>query len=93
MPINTNDLRDYAGRISDPYSQFILDAASELDAARTDRNIAHEALKPFKRVANAIPNGEVIVTLNINTDTDDLTVVISADHFRKAAEILKGGAA
>ena len=43
-PINTNDLRDYADRISNPYAQLILDAASELDATRTERNIARRAL-------------------------------------------------
>ena len=35
-PINTNDLRDYA--------QLILNAASELDATRTERNIARRVL-------------------------------------------------
>lgn len=48
-PINTNDLRDYADRISNPYSQFILDAASELDATRTERNILREAVNVFVR--------------------------------------------
>ena len=42
--INTNDLRDYADRISNPYAQFILDAASQLDYARTDRNILQAEL-------------------------------------------------
>lgn len=37
--INTNDLRDYADRIENPYAQLILDAAHQLDVARTDRNI------------------------------------------------------
>ena len=42
--INTNDLRDYADQISNPYAQFILDAASQLDYARTDRNILQAEL-------------------------------------------------
>lgn len=43
-PINTNDLRDYADRIENPYRQFVLDAASELDATRTERNLLRQAL-------------------------------------------------
>jgi hypothetical protein len=43
-PVNTNDLRDYADRISNPYSQFILDAAANLDDVRTERNILRAEL-------------------------------------------------
>ena len=43
-PVNTNDLRDYADRIGNPYSQFILDAADNLDDVRTERNILQAEL-------------------------------------------------
>jgi hypothetical protein len=42
-PVNTNDLRDYADRTENPYASLILDAASDLDAARTERNIERAA--------------------------------------------------
>jgi hypothetical protein len=43
-PVNTNDLRDYAGRIGNPYAQFVIDAANELDDTRTERNILRAEL-------------------------------------------------
>jgi hypothetical protein len=63
--VNTNDLRDYADRISNPYSQFILDAASNLDHARTDRNILQAELDAARaELAGVREAGQALVNFH-----------------------------
>lgn len=52
-PINTNELRAWAERYLSLNSdrQMILQVADELDAARTDRNIARAEVRKLKAAA------------------------------------------
>ena len=55
-PVNTNDLRDYADRIGNPYAQFVIDAANELDDTRTERNILRAELDAAREETAASEN-------------------------------------
>lgn len=46
MSINTNDLRKFADKMGDGERAYLYEVASELDATRTERNLARQAAKP-----------------------------------------------
>lgn len=85
MPVNTNDLRDYADRISQPYSQLVLDAASELDALRTQRNLARAA-------AGAEPKPHSLYDSYYILPGDDFTgeMKIEAERHGVTTDLLNG---
>lgn len=46
MSINTNDLREFADKAPVKARAYLYEVAAELDATRTERNLAREAAKP-----------------------------------------------
>lgn len=47
-PINTNELRDFANTLPPGKRDYLRDVAGELDATRTQRNIARAKVRELK---------------------------------------------